>query len=289
MKPILRSAVPGRAPADEIRDLKPWVRRVATGYVLLLVPVLVLIVALMIIHAPRVFATAYDSIGVRWSKVTHDFNSGQPATGAGDMFQVLALVLPAMGMVVSTGRVGKRVGSGALNWSAGSPLRRAVVVAGTTATVGLAAYTWWPNGDYRPIQPGERGTLQGAVQDISAIPTGRPSLTPARASQLHGAPFEHKAAAKPASKTSQRNGTTTTTAPALTTRTQTSTTATPTATTTTPAPSSTGTTTTPTGTTTSPTPTDTSTSPTPTDTTTSPTPTDTTTSPTPTSTTTTTP
>jgi putative peptide zinc metalloprotease protein len=286
MKPILHSAVPGSDPDEKVEDLKPWVRRVATGYMVLLIPVLLFVFGMMLLHAPRVFATAYDSLGLRWERVTAAFGAGQPGTGLGNLLQCAALVLPGLGMVVSTGRVGKRVGAGAMSWSAGSAFRRAIVVGGTAASVALAAYTWWPNGDYRPIQKNERGTVQGGVDSLAAIPSGRPSLTPQRAKQLHGAPFESASSnAKSqadklrARRKSQAQGTSTVQVPSTTT--------TPTPTDTTPA--SSGTTTTPTDTTTSttpaPTPTDTTTSttpsPTPTDTTTSPTPTDTTTSTTP--------
>jgi hypothetical protein len=262
---------------------------------------------MMALHAPRVFATAYDSFDVRWHKVTH---ASDMATGAGNVFQCLALVVPALGMVVSSGRVGKRVGGGALAWSAGSTLRRAVVVGATAAIAGVAAYTWWPNGDYRPIQPGERGTIQAGLKAFAAVPSGRPSLTPQRQQQLHGAPFESKRSDDTRNKPEQQadqlpgggetttdtspattgtspatTGTTTTTTPAGTT-----TTTTPTDTTTTPAATDTTTTPTDPGTSTTTTPTGATTSPTTTDTTTTPTTTtDTTTTTTPTTTTTTTP
>jgi hypothetical protein len=61
-----------------------------------------------------------------------------------------------------------------------------VALAGTAA---FAAFIWWPNGDYRPIQPGEKGTIQGAVEQLAAVPTGRPALTKARVQQLGGAPL----------------------------------------------------------------------------------------------------
>jgi putative peptide zinc metalloprotease protein len=275
MKPILRSAVPGNEVEEEVEGLKPWVRRVATGYMLLLVPILLLVFALMIMHAPRVFATAYDSLGVRWDKVTGAFDAGNLGTGLGNLLQCAALVLPALGMVVSSGRVGKRVGGGAWSWSAGSPLRRTLVVTGSAAAVGLAAWTWWPNGDYRPIQKGERGTLQAGVKAFSAVPGGRPSLTPQRQQQLGGAPFQEKSKSQgKSSSDAKQQDTPTTTAPATTDTTETTTTE---DTTTSTAPTET------TPTQTSTTPTDTTTAPTTTDTTTTtaPTTTDTTTTTTP--------
>ena len=252
---------------------------------LLLIPVLLLVFAMMIIHAPRVFATAYDSFGVRWDKVTGAFDKGDVGSGLGNLLQCSALVLPALGMVVSSGRVGKRVGAGALGWSAGSPVRRSLVVGGTIAAAALAAYTWWPNGDYRPIQQGERGTIQAGLESFTSVPSGRPSLTPQRQQQLQGAPFQRKKADPTPSKQDRK-----TTDNASTKSEETSTTEVP-STTTETTPTETDTTPAETPTTTAPatTTTDTSTSATPTDTTTSTTPTDTTTTPTTTTPTTTTP
>jgi putative peptide zinc metalloprotease protein len=292
MKPILKSAVPGNEPEEGVEELKPWVRRVATGYMVLLVPVLLVVFGLMLLHAPRVFATAYDSLGVRWDKVSDAFGAGNLGTGFGNLLQCAALVVPALGMVVSSGRVGKRVGAGTWSWSAGRPLRRAIVVGGTTAAAALAAYTWWPNGDYRPIQPGERGTVQAGLKAFEAVPSGRPSLTPERQQQLNGAPFQSKSAGatdseratsdeerakREAEEKSRADETSTTEAPSTTTTTAPAESETTTDTATTP---SSGT-----ETTTAPTTTDTTTTTTPTDTTTSPTTTDTTTTDTTTTTT----
>ena len=53
-------------------------------------------------------------------------------------------------------------------------MRRAGLATVAAAGLALLAFTWWPNGEYRPIQPGERGTIQGAVASLAEIPTGRP-------------------------------------------------------------------------------------------------------------------
>jgi hypothetical protein len=184
---VLQSFFPGRESSQRVTELKPWVRGVVTGYVLLVVPLLGLSFVLMVLHAPRAFATAFDSIGVQWDKVA---TANGLLAGSVGVIQLTALVLPCAGMALTTGRVSTRLGGAAWTWSAGDPLRRGSVVTVVAAAIGLVAFTWWPNGDYRPIQPGEKGTIQGAIASLRAIPSGRPSLTPERARELGGAPSE---------------------------------------------------------------------------------------------------
>ena len=63
IKPILGSLVPGRKPSPRVTELKPWVRRVVATYVVLLVPTLIGLLVVLVLIAPRIFATAYDSLG----------------------------------------------------------------------------------------------------------------------------------------------------------------------------------------------------------------------------------
>ena len=187
IRPTLASLLPGRETDPRVEELKPRVRRVVTTYVMIVVPLLVLATVLMIAQAPRAFATAYDSLGLRYDQAGRAFGAGRTVTGVGNVLQMLALTLPLAGMVLTTGRIGKRAGGAAWSWSDGEPARRAMVLVPAVAAVGLAAFVWWPNGDYRPIQPGERGTVQAGVRSLEDIPTGRPSLTPERQRELGGA------------------------------------------------------------------------------------------------------
>ena len=187
--PILRSALPWRENEPEVTDLKPWVRRVATAYVVILVPALLLIVGLMVMHAPRVFATAYDSAGVQWDKVTAGIgDGGNFLSGMGALLQLLALTAPAVGAAVTTVRLSRRVGTRVSTWTEDRPLREALVHAATAATVAFLLFTWWPNGEYRPIQPGEKGTLQAGVRSFSGVVSGRPALSAERRAELDDAP-----------------------------------------------------------------------------------------------------
>ena len=183
IKPVLRRLIPGREPDPRVTELKPWVRRVVTGYVCIVVPVIALLFVVMLIHAPRAFATGYDSLAVHYSRVGPDLSHGRTGKAALNVFEMLILLLPLMGMAYSTARVGKRAGAGAWSWSRVHPARRAGLALGTAAAVGLVAFLWWPHGDYRPIQPGEKGTLVSAVQQPAegaqrprrAVAAARPS------------------------------------------------------------------------------------------------------------------
>jgi putative peptide zinc metalloprotease protein len=192
MRSILTSVLPWRKPDDKVTELRPWVRVVVTGYVLVLVPVVGLMFLVMLIHAPRVFATGWDSFWLHWDRIGPQFDHGQTSRAVISMFQMAMLALPLAGIVYTTARIASHFGSAGWGWSAGSALRRGALVGAGLAAVAAVAYLWWPNGTYKPIQPTERGTLLSAVKSIRDVPSGRPALTPVREQQLGGAPGERQ-------------------------------------------------------------------------------------------------
>lgn len=185
VRPILASVVPGRAPSPRVTELKPWVRRVVATYVVLMVPALLTLLVVCVLSAPRIFATAYDSLGLQADRLSTAVSDGAAAAAALGCLQMLALVLPCAAIALTVGRIGRRSASGVAGWASGSAARTAFAGAATLALAGLAAWTWWPNGDYEPIRPGERGTVTEVGRSISAIPSGRPAWTPEREAQ-HG-------------------------------------------------------------------------------------------------------
>jgi putative peptide zinc metalloprotease protein len=193
IKPVLASLIPGREPDEKVTELKPWVRRVVTAYIALLVPLIALLFTLMIINAPRLFATGWDSFWTHYDVVGPAFSNGQALRGVRALLQMIILALPALGFVYTMIRIAKRSSVGAWRWSAGSVPRRLGVTLAGAAIVAAVAFMWWPNGDYKPIQPGERGTLAGAFKQIVRVPSGRASLTPQRERQLGGAPTQRQA------------------------------------------------------------------------------------------------
>ena len=175
IKPIFRSLVPGRSHDPRVAELKPWVRIVVTTYLLVLLPTLAFMFAWMVMGVPRIAATVHDSFGLQVDRIeaATDFSHG--AVG---VVSLLLLVLPVAGMTLSMTRATRMAGRGLNSWSRGSAPRRVVAFSVAATVVGAIAYTWWPNGDYQPIRPGERGTIGEAVDGLTHAPGGRPMWTP---------------------------------------------------------------------------------------------------------------
>jgi putative peptide zinc metalloprotease protein len=242
IKPTLASFIPWTKTSERVTELKPWVRGAVTAYVLTVVPLLLFMFTMMLINAPRIFSTAYDSFFAQYHKVQHAFNGGSALHGVIGILQMLILILPAIGIVATFWMLMKRVTKGVWSHTEQQPAARGAYMLGTAAVAALLGYIWWPNGEYRPIQPGERGTVQGAIQQLSAVPSGRPALTEKRVKELGGAPLV--SSQNGASTNNQNPAVTNRTTTAQTTTAQTTTAQTTTAATTTTDTSTNGTTTT---------------------------------------------
>jgi putative peptide zinc metalloprotease protein len=204
IKPTLVSFLPWKKADDRVTELKHWVRVAVTAYVVTVVPLLLFMFGMMVINAPRIFSTAYDSFFVQYHKVQHAFDGGSALTGLIGILQMMILVLPALGIVATFWMIFRRTGGAVWSRTEGQPAARGAVVVASGAAAAFLGYIWWPNGDYRPIQPGEKGTIQGAVQQFAKVPTGRPALTSAREQALGGAPLlsSQDAGTKPTRPTS---------------------------------------------------------------------------------------
>ena len=246
IKPTLKSLVPGKETSERVEELKPWVRVAITGWVIALVPVLLFTFGMLVFNLPRMFATAWDSFWVQADRVSDSFDTGDELSAGVGIMQAGFLMLPVAGISATFGRMGKRLVGGAWNWSSDSYVRRGLVLLTAGALAGVAGYVLLPNGEYRPIQPGERGTIQGGIEQFSELPSGRPGLTPERERELGGAPYRRDERDRPGSgddeprddgrpttdtTTSPAPGTTTTTATGTTATSTTPTSSTPTTTT----------------------------------------------------------
>jgi putative peptide zinc metalloprotease protein len=167
--PVLKSAVPGSKPDPSVAELKPWVRRMVIGWVLVVVPLLLLNLGMIIFNAPRILATAWDSA----AKLVYGIAHHSPLMQTVDVLQLLFLGIPILGLAFSFATMGKQAAAGSWRWSSGSAPRRSMVLLGTTAMLGLLALAWWPDGRMTPYRPGEQGTLTQALRSASAVGTGQ--------------------------------------------------------------------------------------------------------------------
>jgi putative peptide zinc metalloprotease protein len=189
MKPIMTSFLPGREPDERVTQLKPWVRVAVTSWVLSVIPILLFNVAIIVLNLPRIAATTWDSLLIQSDELQAALGSGDLLMAAYSGLQGLLLVLPLAGITYMAIRVGRQVGRRVWTGVKERPVARYSFASGTLAVAIVAAFVLWPNGDYRPLQPGERYRVQDLAASVRHIPTGRPSLTVEREEELGGAPW----------------------------------------------------------------------------------------------------
>ena len=111
IKPTLKSLVPGREPEQVVRELKPWVRVVVTAWVLMVIPVLLYMFAWLVIGAPAMFATTWDSFLAFQSEVRVAFGEGQILEGVAGLVRIVLLFIPVAGTTLIFALVCRRLGT----------------------------------------------------------------------------------------------------------------------------------------------------------------------------------
>ena len=179
--PILKSMIPGRKQDERVRALKPWVRFFVSAWVLVVVPFLLFNLVLLLVHLPRFVGTGVDSMRKQSAAFGDALADGNVVGLAGGVLQMAVLVLPFVGIAYTLAMIAARVGRRSWAWSADSAAKRVLVLLGGTAFAALLAWAWLPGEQYRPIQPGERGTFTEFVASSETVLTHRdepPAFTP---------------------------------------------------------------------------------------------------------------
>ena len=187
IKPILRSLVPGRKAEDSVTELKPWARALATGWVILVVPLILINLALMAMAYPHILGTAWDSAGQQIDKLGH----AGPLEAIAAVVQVVILAIPVVGIALTFFLLAKRVGFGLWHRTDGKPVARVGLGVLAVAAAVFLVLTLIPDGNYKPIRRDDKGTVGDFVRGVersvrSAPATETPAPAPAGADTTPG-------------------------------------------------------------------------------------------------------
>jgi putative peptide zinc metalloprotease protein len=174
MGPTLRSLLPRHR--DEPAALGGWQRWLVTAWVLIVVPVLLSLAIGAILVLPKLVTSAWDSGRVLVTAIPHEVSHAQVIDVLASLVRLLALTLPVLGSALVTQKIVRTTWGRARSWSAGSPVRRGVALAGAGLALAGVAWAWWPSGQYQPVRPSDGGTVGSLVRWVSSPTTlARPS------------------------------------------------------------------------------------------------------------------
>ena len=151
--PILRSLDPRRPNEPAVDALKPWVRWAVTGYLAVVVPLAVAVMAWLLHSLPRLLATVIDSLGNQVAAV----DDGGVANAALHVLQMGALLLPAVAMTLTSVRLTRAFVRSAWAWANRSTRRRVLSSVASVVTLTVLLMAW--GGEYEPIRADDRATL----------------------------------------------------------------------------------------------------------------------------------
>ena len=103
--PILASLWPTRWGDPRVAQLKWWARLVVTVWVLVVVPLLLFCLLVMVLAAPRVIGTAWESLGREWAQAALHWADGQYLDAIGAVLAMGVITLPILLIAVILGRV----------------------------------------------------------------------------------------------------------------------------------------------------------------------------------------
>jgi len=180
IRPTLLAFLPTRRRTPTAGALKPWVGVVVTTWILVVIPVLAVTFVGIVVSLPRVAATAWDSMGLQWDALRLRWAEGDAAGMGARFLSILALAVPVLSMSYLVTRVGRRTTRRVWRATAGRPAWRATAAVVALSMLTLAAWSWWPNGQYEPIEADDRGTLFSGLERAPDVRVDGETLTSSR-------------------------------------------------------------------------------------------------------------
>lgn len=187
VRPTLRGLVPVHRRRAGETTLKPAVGVVVTAWVLVVVPLLLLTLAFMVVSLPRLAATAWDSLGLQWDALRARWAKGDTPGMAARLLSMMAISVPVLSVSYLIVRITRRTTRRVWRGTADRPALRAIAVVAALSLLALVGRSWWPHGQYQPIQAEERGTVVDGIESVAQLPSAEGSLTSARADAARAA------------------------------------------------------------------------------------------------------
>jgi putative peptide zinc metalloprotease protein len=179
IKPILRSAIPGRPTPPEVAGLKRSARITVTTWVVTMVPLLLADLGYALWNLPRILSTGVRSLTEQLAGTGAALVHGQIAVGLVGVIGCVMLVCPLAGMVYLSVRLTGRLLRAARKATADSPRLRIGLCAAGAVTVGALCCAWVVGITPKPLppQPPLVPALQPGVPTVVALPSN-PGATP---------------------------------------------------------------------------------------------------------------
>ena len=185
IRPTLLGLLPHRWSDPENRVLKPWARTVITLWVLITIPMMALMLLAVVMAVPRLLGTAWSVVREDAAGLAAAWRSGDLIDIAAHTLQALGVVLPLLACALILGRIGLRWLRGLAQWSRGSASKRVAAAGLSAVLITSLAWAWWPHpGAYRPILPGERHLLTALLPTAQAGPVARAAPAAAQPTTL---------------------------------------------------------------------------------------------------------
>jgi putative peptide zinc metalloprotease protein len=103
--PVLKSMIPGRPTHPRVLELKPWVRRTITGWVVIVVPAILYWVIGFLIIVPQVMPVVWDRLLELGSLTGAAAATGSVAEATLGVIQMILLLLPWVGGLLLLGMI----------------------------------------------------------------------------------------------------------------------------------------------------------------------------------------
>ncbi len=177
IRPILRAMVPGRRRTTDPNPLKPWARFVVSGWVLMVVPVLAVMLGLAVWNLPQVATSAWDSLGLQAGALrasVSDRNVDRILLG---LVSIVAVALLPVSMAYLTARILRLTTVRLWIATEGHPAPRGLALLVAVALVAGTGSQWWPERreaetiqQASPAPPSTGTLLAGAAGDKRPSP-----------------------------------------------------------------------------------------------------------------------